>query len=344
MSLNSNLHKAKAVKNDEFYTQISDIEKELKHYEKHFNNKHVFCNCDDPEISNFWRYFALNFKRLNIKRLTSTHYSNNDGKSYRMDMFKEVPVEYLDRQTFMTLEESGIELPLGYITSLEGDGDFRSDESVQILKQSDIIVTNPPFSLVGDYITQLINYNKKFLVIGNQNGLTTKTMYPLLEQGLIWTGVFSGNMKFRVPNSDEYKREGARFWIDDKGDYWRSLGNICWYTNLDHYKRHEDLILYKKYDELEYDKFLNYNAINVNTYKDIPEDYYEPMGVPITYLYRHNPSQFEIINANDLICNDETPRKPHGLVKDAHGKTIDKNGKISAKPVYPRVVIRRKKS
>ena len=336
MSLNSNLHKAKAVKNDEFYTQISDIENELKNYEKYFKGKHIFCNCDDPEFSNFWRYFALNFKRLDIKRLTSTHYSDDNGKSYRMDMFKEVPKEYLKRQTFITLEESGIELPLGYITQLEGNGDFRSDESITILEESDIVVTNPPFSLFGDYVTQLMEYNKKFIILGSQNALTTNQIFPLLKDNKLWAGVYAGNMKFRVPNRDEYKRAGARFWIDDKGDYWRSLGNICWFTNLDHYKRHENIILYKKYNDDEYPVFDNYNAINVDKISDIPEDYTGVMGVPVTYLYKHNPSQFDIVgqtHSGDKSLEVESLRTSPS---NRH------RGMINGVQKYARVLIRRK--
>ncbi|NBK47763.1 modification methylase [Staphylococcus delphini] len=335
MSLNSNLHKAKSAKSDEFYTQIADIENELKNYEKHFNDKHIFCNCDDPEFSNFWRYFALNFKRLNIKRLTSTHYSASNGKSYRMDMFKKVPKEYLDRQTFMTLEESGIELPLGYITKMESNGDFRSQESIDLLLECDIVATNPPFSLFGEYVSQLIEYNKKFIILGSQNALTTKQIFPLLKDNKMWAGVYAGNMKFRVPNRDEYKREGARFWIDDNGDYWRSLGNICWFTNLDHYKRHENIILYKRYNETDYPKYDNYNAINVDKISDIPEDYNGVMGVPVTYLYKHNPSQFDIVGQTHSADKSVEVESIRTSTSNRH------RGMIDGVQKYARVLIRR---
>lgn len=335
MSSNKNLHKAKAIKNDEFYTQISDIEKELRNYEKHFNNKHIFCNCDDPEFSNFWRYFALNFKRLNIKRLTSTHYSKNSNSSYRMDMFKNVPENYIKRHTFMTLEESGIELPLGYITPIEGNGDFRSNESIKLLQECDIVVTNPPFSLFGEYISQLIEYNKNFIVLGSQNALTTNQIFPLLKENKLWTGVYAGNMEFRVPNKEEYKREGARFWIDENGDYWRSLGNICWFTNLDHYKRHENIILYKKYNKTDYPKYDNYNAINVDKVADIPEDYTGIMGVPVTYLYKHNPSQFQIIGQTH--SGDKSEK-----VESLRTSTSNKHrGLVNGVQKYARILIKK---
>lgn len=334
---NKNLHKAKKAKNDEFYTQLSDIEKELKHYKNHFKGKHVFCNCDDPEWSNFWRYFALNFKSLGLKQLTSTHYEEG-ASTYRMDMFQEVPEEFANNQTFLTLEETGIELPLGYITPLKGDGDFRSDESINILKECDIVVTNPPFSLFGDYVHQLIEHNKNFIILGNQNELTTNSIFPFFKEGKFWAGVYYGNMAFRVPNRDEYKREGKRFWIDEEGNYWRSLGNICWFTNLDHFKRHEELILFKKYSNEEYPTYDNYNAINVNKVADIPKDYDGVMGVPVTFMYKYNPTQFQVIGQTHSADKSDEVQALRTSVENKH------RGLINGKQVYARILIKRKQA
>lgn len=320
MTLNSNLHKAKAVKNDEFYTQISDIENELKHYEKYFKDKHIFCNCDDPELSNFWRYFALNFKRLGIKRLTSTHYSEECPQTYRMDMFKEVPQSYNDRETFMTLEETGIELPLGYITPLNSNGDFRNEESIEILKECDIVVTNPPFSLFREYVNQLIKYNKSFIIIGNKTAITYKEIYTLLKENKIWVGMtpMSRDMYFDV--SDSY----AEFLIENKkeGSGYKRINGVIkarasaiWFTNLKHKKRYEKLTLVAKYknNEEDFPFYDNYDAIDVKKVVHIPYDYNGIMGVPITFLDKYNPDQFEIIkfrkgnDEKDLRIGEKNP-------------------------------------
>lgn len=292
MSGNFSLTLAKAKKEDEFYTQITDIEKELKHYAKYFKNKHIFCNCDDPETSSFWRYFALNFNRLGLKRLTSTHYTE-DNISYQMDMYKEVPKTEIFKKTFLTLEETGISLPMGYITDLSDNGDFRNNESIRILEECDIVVTNPPFSLFREYIDQLIYYKKNFIVIGNQNAVTYKETFNYLQKGVMWLGVTYGDMSFKVPS--HYEPRTTRFWIDELGQKWRSMGNICWYTNLDFPKRHENLVLFKEYYPEEYPFYDNYNIINVNKVSEIPKNYYGVMGVPITFFNKFNPEQFEIV-------------------------------------------------
>ena len=187
MAGNKLLTKAKRNKKDEFYTQLSDIEKELRHYKDHFFDKHIFCNCDDPEFSNFWRFFALNFNQLGLKRLTSTHYEEN-GQSYRLDIYRDVPEEAKNKPTFLTMEGSEADLPLGYITKLEENGDFRSKESIEILKDCDIVVTNPPFSLFREYIAQLMEYDKKFIIIGHQNAITYKEVFPYIRNNQIWLG------------------------------------------------------------------------------------------------------------------------------------------------------------
>jgi len=254
MSSNTNLKKAKKEKNDEFYTKLEDIENELKHYKAHFKNKIVFCNCDDPEKSNYWKYFKSNFEHLGLKKLISTYYSRGE-QSYKLEINK------LD--TIKTL--------------LQGDGDFRSKECIEILKESDIVVTNPPFSLFREFIQQLADYNKSFLVIGNQNAIKYKEIFKLIKENKLWLGV-SFPKEFVEPDGSKKK-----------------FGNISWLTNLTHNKRTEKLILYKEYNAKEYPLYDNYNAINVDKIKDIPCDYKGCMGVPITIMKSHIPEQFEII-------------------------------------------------
>jgi hypothetical protein len=310
MKANQNLTKAKAAKQDEFYTQLTDIEKELKHYTKHFKGKAVFCNCDDPKESNFWKYFEDNFEFLGLRSLVSTHYSLQ-GPSYKITKDSKACV----------------------ISSLEGNGDFRSEECIALLKQADIVVTNPPFSLFRDYVAQLVDYGKKFLIVGSLNAITYKEVFKLIKDGKLWQGYKNGDMAFKVP--DYYEARETRYWKDERGQKWRSLGNTCWFTNLDHKKRHEDLILYKTYNKKEYPKYDNYDAINVNKTKDIPMDYKGVMGVPITFLDKFNPDQFEIVSSNDVRVNSKVPFKEHGLVKD-------KDGTINGKPTYVRILIKRR--
>ena len=345
MAGNNSLKRAQANKEDEFYTKISDVEKELKHYTTHFKGKHVFCNCDDPEESSFWRYFALNFNRLGLSRLTSTHYKEN-GQSYRLDIYKDVPEEVKDKPTFITLEGSNIDLPLGYITDLKEDGDFRSDESIDILQECDIVVTNPPFSLFREFIAQLFEYQKDFLVIGNQNAITYKEIFGYLKTNQMWLGANYGDMAFKVPA--HYEPRKTRFWIDDFGQKWRSMGNICWFTNLDFKQRHEDLILYKHYTPEEYKTYHNYDAIEVSKVVDIPVDYNGKMGVPITFLNKYNPEQFNIVGlANDKrVIDDAFVQGKETYLDDNHkkfvGMVLDVNGVLKA--TYARIIITRKAS
>ena len=306
----SSLIKAKEKKNDEFYTQLTDIEKELVHYRHHFKDAVVFCNCDDPEWSNFWKYFHLNFEFLGLKKLITTHYDPTEP-TYKM--------EY----------EGGndADITAGTITPLKTNGDFRSPECIELLKEATIVVTNPPFSLFREYVAQLIDYDKKFIIIGNQNAMTGKEIFSLLRENKMWLGYHSGDMAFRVP-ADSEPRE-TRFWIDADGNKWRSLGNACWYTNLDIAKHHEDLILYKHYSEEEYPKYDNYDAINVGKYSEIPMDYDGIMGVPVTFLDKYNPAQFEIIGLDRYTVPKEK------LV----GGRLTINGKIK----FARILIKRKK-
>lgn len=293
-SNNQNLHKAKDAKKDEFYTQLSDIERELRHYRHHFKDKVVYCNCDDPRVSNFFHYFSYNFERLGLKKLITTCYKNQER-----DLFSTHNSEqaiYLEYEGDKNDNNVPDPKEIG-IKQLKGDGDFRSEESIELLKQADIVVTNPPFSLFREYVAQLVEYDKQFLIIGSQNAITYKEIFPLIAQNKLWLGYNNGDMAFRVP--DSYEPRATRYWEDENGQKWRSMGNIAWFTNLDHSKRHEDIVLYKKYTPEEYPKYDNYDAINVNKVAEIPMDYKGVMGVPITFLDKFSPEQFEIIWTTD---------------------------------------------
>lgn len=324
-SLNNNLAKAKKNKNDEFYTQLVDIENELKHYKNHFKDKTVYCNCDDPRVSNFFHYFSYNFENLGLKKLITTCYKNQN-----MELFSQNSSEraiYLEYNG----DKNGDKVPnpteIG-IKLLKGDGDFRSPESIELLQQADIVVTNPPFSLFREYVAQLVEYNKKFLIIGDQNAIAYKEIFKLIKENKIWLGVDNGGTKwFQVPNHYNIKTESRK--KTENGIQYFSKGSIVWFTNLDHDKRHENLILYKTYNEAEYPKYDNYDAINVDKTADIPIDYQGAMGVPITFLDKYNPDQFEILGMDD-----------HRLqYPEWRGRGPDLNGKA----IYRRVIISNKK-
>lgn len=290
MSGNKSLHAANRAKNDEFYTELADIDKELRHYKHHFKNKTVYCNCDDPRVSNFFHYFSHNFETLGLKKLMATCY-----KSQAADLFSQNDSEqavYLiyegDKNGNRVPDPSEIQ-----VLPLKGDGDFRSEECIALLKQADIVVTNPPFSLFREYVAQLVEYDKKFLIIGNQNAITYKEIFPLIKENKMWLGNHGGDMKFKVP--PYYEPRPTRYWQDETGQKWRSMGNTYWFTNLDHDKRHEELILYKRYTPEEYPHYDNYDAIEVSKVAEIPCDFEGVMGVPITFLDKYNPEQFEIM-------------------------------------------------
>ncbi|MBA4307019.1 MAG: modification methylase [Sphingopyxis sp.] len=289
-SLNRSLVGAKIAKEDEFYTELSDIERELKHYRKHFEGKVVYCNCDDPRISNFFHFFSYSFERLGLKRLIATCYKNQAVDLFsKHDSEQAVCLEYNgDKNHNMVPDPAEIGMK-----PLKGDGDFRSPESVALLQQADIVVTNPPFSLFREYVAQLINMDKKFVIVGNQNAISYKDIFQLIKDNKLWVGANSGDMRFRVP--DSYAPRETRYWVDETGQKWRSLGNACWFTNLDLARRHEKLILYKKYNPVDYPTYDNYDAIEVSKVADIPMDYDGVMGVPLTFLDKHNPDQFEIL-------------------------------------------------
>jgi len=285
-SSNSNLRKANKAKNDEFYTQLSDIEKELWHYKQHFKGKNIFCNCDDPEESNFFKYFALNFEYLGLKKLVATHYEA-EKQSYKLEISS-----WLDLN-----DDWKINLKDIIKTPLKQNWDFRSPECIEILKESDIIVTNPPFSLFREYVAQLMEYNKNFILLWNMNAITYKETFKLIKENKIWAwNWFNLSMVFKSPY--ENNLEANIKFCEQKWYFWKNFIKtpaISWFTNLDYKKRHEDLILYKTYNEKEYPKYDNYDAINIDKVKDIPQDYKWNMWVPITFLGNYNPDQFEII-------------------------------------------------
>lgn len=307
---NKLLQKAKKSKNDEFYTQLSDIESELQHYKNHFKDKVVYCNCDDPLISNFFNYFASNFKELGIKKLIAACY-----KKQEIDLFNTEESENGFFYEYTGKNNEKLKPGSTDIIHFKGDGDFRSSESIELLKQADIVVTNPPFSLFREFVAQLVQYDKQFLIIGNINAITYKEIFKLIKENKAWLGINLGRgiSGFIVP--EHYELYGSEARIDNKGNRIVSPNNCLWLTNLDNSKRHEDIELTKKYygNEIEYPKYDNYNGINVNKTKNIPLDYEGYMGVPITFLHKFNPDQFEIIkfrkgnDDKDLSVNGKCP-------------------------------------
>ena len=289
---NKDLNEAKAAKKDEFYTQLSDIERELLHYEHHFHGKTVLCNCDDPRVSNFFHYFSHKFEPLGLKKLITTCY-----KSQRPDMFsrhdseKAIYLEYagdLNNNRVPDPDEIGVK-------PLQSDGDFRNSECIALMRQADVVSTNPPFSLFREYVALLVEHKKNFLIIGNINAVSYKEIFQLIKENKLWLGpsIRSGDREFGVP--EYYPLEAASCRIDSDGKKFIRIKGVRWFTNLDHKKRHEDMVLYKQYSADEYPKYDNYDAINVDKTVDIPVDYAGVMGVPITFLDKYNPDQFEII-------------------------------------------------
>lgn len=331
MAKNDNLHKAKRAKADEFYTQLSDIENECKHYWEHFKGKTILCNCDDPRVSNFFRYFSLNFEHLGLKKLIATCYKNQD-----IDLFSQESSEkavYIiyegDKNGNRQVDDNELE-----VKELQGDGDFRSKECIELLKEADIVVTNPPFSLFREYVAQLIEYEKKFLIIGHQNAITYKEIFPLLKENKMWLGYgFKGSAGHFISKYEDVATAG-----DHKEGMIRVSG-VTWFTNLEHNKRHEELILYKEYNPEkfpnEYPKYENYNAIEVSKTAEIPMNYNGVMGVPVTFMYKYNPEQFEIIG----MAEDNG--------KSLSGEAAEWDGKnphciINGKAMYKRIFIRKK--
>jgi len=324
--LNRSLHAAKATKQDEFYTQLPDIEKELKHYTSHFEGKTVLCNCDDPKVSNFFRYFSNKFHDLKLKRLITTCYKNANP-----DLFSQHQEERAVRLIYSGELTPGGRVP-GFskldVKPLMGDGDFRSTECVALLKDADIVVTNPPFSLFREYVGQLVEHDKKFLIIGNINAISLKDCFDFIKTNRMWLGNTCARW-FRRPDGSIF--ESARSF---------------WYTNLDTKARHEEVVLFKNYDPAEYPTYDNYNAIEVSKAVNIPMDYDGVMGVPITFLDKYNPHQFEILGITDRgnvwgLKTREYTREDTPKANDLNRRAAIREGR-TLKPTYARLLIRRK--
>ena len=322
---NSSLGRAKRQKKDEFYTRLEDIERELAHYKEHFRGKTVLCNCDDPRVSNFFHYFSYQFERLGLKRLITTCYKNQERDLFSQNNSERaIWLEY-------TGDKNGNRVPdpdeIG-IRHLKGDGDFRSEECIELLKQADIVVTNPPFSLFSEYVAQLMKYGKKFVIIGHQNAITYKDVFPHIMANAIWLGYgFKRNCAHFI--NSHYEDTASD--LDHREGMIRVSG-VTWYTNLDIPKIHEEMILWKEYTPGEYPKYDNYDAIEVAKTSEIPKDYDGIMGVPITYLYKHNPDQFEIVG-----CSYD-----YGRPKEWDAN-VDMSPTVNGQNIYKRLFIRRRK-
>lgn len=365
-SSNANLQKASKAKKDEFYTQLVDIEKELKHYKDQFRGKVVYCNCDDPFESNFFKYFAASFNALGLKRLIATSYKPSpiantelvlqralfpgyEGKilskpsepkgrpKVTANKFIINEVSDIDSNGAFDLNDIAEQLKANKNNEwipLKGDGDFRSEESIELLKQADIVVTNPPFSLFREYVAQLMAFGKKFLILGDQNAISYKEIFKLIKENKLWLGYDNGGTKwFQVPMDYDIPTESRKKIVD--GIKYFSMGRIMWYTNLDTVKRHEKLTLYKKYSDQEYPKYDNYNAISVNKYTDIPMDFSGVIGVPLTFVDKYNPEQFEIVGSDYDVKEGKLPH----LVNSGWGGKLDR-AYVNGQRLYSRILIK----
>ena len=325
---NKLLNDARQNKKDEFYTQLSDIENELRHYKEHFRGKTVLCNCDDPRVSNFFHYFAYQFEALGLKRLITTCYKNQTP-----DLFSQHDCERAISLVYDG-DKNGNRVPdpeeIG-IHELQGDGDFRSAECIELLMQADIVVTNPPFSLFREYVAQLMQFDKKFIIIGNQNAITYKEIFPLIMDNKVWLGYgFKGGAAHFISNYEDTASAG------DHRDGMIRVSGVVWFTNLEIKKRHEDLILVRKYNPNDNPRYDNYDAIEVGKTGDIPMDYDGLMGVPITFLDKYNPAQFEIIGCSDNGAVPDEYKLPHFK---KHNEPF-----VNGQKVYKRIFIRRRKT
>ena len=331
---NKDLQAAMRAKKDDFYTQLTDIEKELKHYRAQFRGKTVYCNCDDPRVSNFFKFFSMNFEAWGLKKLIATCYKNQNSDIFSPhDSERAVYLEY-------TGDKDGNRLPDYHeveVKPLKGDGDFRSAECIEMLQQADIVVTNPPFSLFREYVAQLVESGKRFLIIGNMNAVTYKEIFPLIKADKLWYGpsISSGDREFGVP--DDYPLTAASSRVDEQGRKYIRVKGVRWFTNLDHSKRHERLILWKKYSPEEYPTYDNYDAINVDKTAEIPRDYNGVMGVPITFLDKYNPDQFEILGSD----YDVKTGVLAWLIRKGWGGKLDR-GYIDGRRKYSRLLIRKR--
>lgn len=382
MAEKRDLAAAKLDKKDEFYTQLTDIEKEMRYYRKHFQGKTVLCNCDDPFESNFFKYFVLNFNRLGLKKLIATCYATSPvmgsqlqyrvGKDGQMSFsFGDAPVadenakhpyKAIVTKVYDKTGDGGVDMldvaelfktGENELAELKGDGDFRSEECLELLCEADIVVTNPPFSLFREYVSTLIENNKQFIIIGNVNAITYKEIFPLLKDDKMWIGasIHSGDRAFYVP--DDYPMRASGCGIDEDGRRFIRVKGVRWYTNLDMKLRHDELILVKKYNPEEYPKYENYDAINIDRTADIPYDYSGNMGVPITFLDKYSPDQFEIIGLGIANLGLSIGVQPYKTEHKVYRKEVQKRGAVdgdlymldeNGNPVVPyaRVIIRNK--
>lgn len=362
-SRNSNLHKAKDNKYDEFYTTYETIQSELSNYEKHFEGKTVLCNADDPFESNFCKFFLRNFNYLKLKRLICTSYSGSSVAGSQISIF-DLLGESLPQGQGYVMDVTSVPMANGRgvsdddidrllrskkagVKRLKGNGDYKSEECLEYLKQADIIVTNPPFSQFREYLSCITKYDKKYLIIGNVNAITYKEVFPLIKDNKLWLGasIHSGDRKFYVP--EDYPLEASSCGIDETGRRYIRVKGVRWFTNLDYKQRHEPMILYKHYSPDAYPHYDNYDAIEVGKTSDIPADYDEQMGVPITFLDKYNPDQFEILgsfnNSNiekkeeeGYVLSKNTPTIINGVEKLWNGPVVQKM------PLYKRIIIRKK--
>lgn len=364
---NANLGAAKAAKNDEFYTQLTDIEKELRHYRKHFKGKTVLCNCDDPFESNFFKYFVLNFNRLGLKKLIATCYVTSPIVGQQLSLFDVVggdeeqrnkPYKAVVTKAYDTAGDGGVDMfdvaalfkaHENELVELEGDGDFRSEECLALLNEADIVVTNPPFSLFREYVAVLMEHEKYFIIIGNQNAVSYREIFPLLKDNRIWLGV-TAPKEFIVPKTIDGRKNTYQ---REDGIIIAKFGNVCWFTNLDIKKRHEEIILVKRYTPDLYPSFYNFDAINVNKTSDIPCDYAGIMGVPITFMDKFSPDQFDIVGLGKANLGLMAGVKPYTDEHRAYRKNVQKRGTVDGDlymvdkdghPVMPyaRILIRNK--
>ena len=343
---NKRLDNAKRNKADEFYTQLVDIELEMRHYRDQFKGKTVFCNCDEPYESNFFKYFAMNFNFLGLKKLIATCYAGSPIANRQLSLFDDEPIDNKTTGNAHKIiitevndenEDGAVDLAdvewlcrnkKNTLTRLNGDGDFRSEECVELLKEADIVVTNPPFSLFREYVAQLIDYDKKFIIIGHQNAITYREIFTLIKDNKLWLGNgFKGNVGFFESPYQDYAKSSQH-----KEGLIRVSG-VMWFTNLDYKERHEEMTLFERYNPEKYPRYDNYDAINIDKAAEIPYDYDGAMGVPITFLSKYNPDQFEILDGI-------------GRYSMLTGPTPETQGKymtmVDGKPKYARIVIRRK--
>jgi len=361
-SLNKNLHKANQAKKDEFYTQLPDIENELKHYKEQFLDKVVYCNCDDPFESNFFKYFAANFNALKLKKLITTSYVKSPivgGQLPLFEMeglkpegkqpFKIVISEVSDTNADGAVDLTDIEWLLRHDANtslaLKDNGDFRSNECIELLKQADIVVTNPPFSLFREYVVQLMEYGKKFLILGDQNAITYNEIFKFIKENRLWLGYDNGGTKwFQVPLDYDIPTESRK--KIENGIKYFSMGRILWFTNLDTLKRNEKLILYKKYSPEEYPKFDNYDAININKTTEIPADYKGVIGVPITFIDKYNPEQFEILGITDRQNTSGLRTKKYTIEDSIRFNDLNARGVLKSgndyQAIYARLLVKNK--